>query len=280
MPKAIKCPGPVSIFDEIDPKIVEEIETLMIDSGFSRRRLAEVIKERYNIDVSVSQLRRREKTVWQRMKAQESPFEAELGVASKGRQPTQNTMTLRGILQRSRVADEQVMQTRKSLGDLEDKLVSLIDLNLDQIEDREQRKLLKKMREDVCSNIRFAKELFAEVPYFAYLNYAIHLLQLRISKRHEMELRLGVVMRDTSEDTERLVRIIKEAIQIQQSLGIAPKVDKPINVNNIQTNMFLGNNPVDFQQHMAEINELRAIYRQIQYDTEPDPEGSDPDPGQ
>lgn len=247
-------------FNKLSQADKDDIDELIMESGFSRSRIADIVKDKFGYEFTERQFRYRQKKLEKKLNSKIP------GIVKENDLPEikSNRALSQVVAKQSRSENYKTNQAFKKI---EDKLITFTDGEIETVGDESERADLLKVRDNILSKVRYARELFTEVPYVSYLNYTINLLQVRIAKRFEMESKLNLMMKDTSYDLSLMVDVIEKAVKIQQSLGMMPKVDQTdplgqvVNNNNIQVNQ---NISVERQNN---INAYRNFVKKDKSDT-------------
>jgi len=116
---------------------------------------------------------------------------------------------------------------------LEQSAVEVMKLELDPA--HPQAKAVKALREQIESFMRRSAELFGEIDFLGVLRYTINVQHLRVAKMLELEMQMGLPMRDNAENLRDLRESVKDGIEIYERLGLRPKFGDP--AENLKANM-------------------------------------------
>lgn len=130
-------------------------------------------------------------------------------------------------------------------------------LKLEVTPDHPQYKVLQQVKDQITSFLRRSAEFFSEIDHLATLRYAINLQQMRVSKMYELELAMGMILRDNSANIDMLVNMVAKSIEIHQSLGLKPKFGDP--TLNLQINLGTGGQPAASESQTERYKRLKAF---------------------
>jgi hypothetical protein len=171
---------------------LKDVDDLLI-SGKSVKEVQTLIRKRYGVEYSTKTYERRRKKLL-----------TDLERVTK--EPAKGTLAYE----------------LKTLGVLAEKLS---ELKLDS--DHPEFKLVETFKTQLNSFLRRSAELFDDVDHLAYLRYALNLMQMRIAKMFELEMNMGLIMRDNTANLQALVSMVEKSIEIHQSLGLKPRFGDP-----------------------------------------------------
>ena len=117
--------------------------------------------------------------------------------------------------------------------------------------------VIKAFQGQVSSLLRRASELYNDFDHLGNLRYALNTMQLRIAKMFELELQMGMILKDNTYNLETFVEMIDKSISIHQSLGLKPKFGDP--VLNLHVNVGQGGTAnVNTELQSERFNRLKA----------------------
>ena len=116
---------------------------------------------------------------------------------------------------------------------------------------------IKAFQTQVASLLRRASELYNDFDHLGNLRYALNTMQLRIAKMFELELQMGMILKDNTYNLETFVDMIDKSVKIHQSLGLKPKFGDP--VLNLHVNVGQGGTAnVNTELQSERFNRLKA----------------------
>lgn len=240
--------GRDSVFDQLDPEILDKIDAFILQSTMKRTQLARAITAKFNVKIARHHLLYREKMLREKYKEELEKAKSRLSEDEEGK-----SQYYYGMVRSTNQGEEIKDKGLDSLTILKDKLVDIAELD---IKDAKEKEVIEKLKKNLNSAFRYASELFEQAPYLSYLNFIINVMQIRIAKRFELENQLNIIMKDNSVDIKLMVEVIEKAIQLQQSLGLLNKVD---NQNNYIQNNIYNNTP---QTASSQIDGYVKLYRE------------------
>jgi hypothetical protein len=122
---------------------------------------------------------------------------------------------------------DSLMYQLKTLGV---ELERTMDANVDKTDPSYQ--MLETVKKQIQSFLRRSAEYYEEVDHLGLIRYVLNTMHIRISMMHEMEMKMGMVLRDNTDNLVRMMDAIVSSIEVHQTLGLKPKFGDPtINLN-------------------------------------------------
>lgn len=95
-----------------------------------------------------------------------------------------------------------------------------------------RQQVLEQIRKQLASVMRKTAEYYEEVDHLGLIRFVLNLMHVRISMMHEMELKMGMVLRDNTDNLVRMMEAIVDSIEVHQTLGLKPRFGDPtVNLN-------------------------------------------------
>ena len=92
--------------------------------------------------------------------------------------------------------------------------------------------VLDQIHKQLTSVLRKTAEYYEEVDHLGLIRFVLNMMHVRISMMHEMELKMGMVLRDNTDNLVRMMEAITESIEVHQTLGLKPRFGDPtVNLN-------------------------------------------------
>ena len=107
------------------------------------------------------------------------------------------------------------------------------------------------LRELLESVIRKTSELYEDIDILAIYRYIVNVQHLRIAKMQELELSMGLPMRDQADNLRLMKDLLTDLLEIHKVMGLKPKFGDP--AQNLQANMGTNANEVDSMKRSREI---------------------------
>ena len=120
---------------------------------------------------------------------------------------------------------------------------------------------IKAFQAQVSSLLRRASELYNDFDHLGNLRYALNTMQLRIAKMFELELQMGMILKDNTTNLDTFVDMIERSVKIHQSLGLKPKFGDP--QFNLQVNIGQMNNGQNTNVNMEPQSERYARLKAV-----------------
>lgn len=122
---------------------------------------------------------------------------------------------------------DSIMYQLKTLGV---ELEKTMDVKVDKTDPSYQ--MLETVKKQIQSFLRRSAEYYEEVDHLGLIRYVLNMMHIRISMMHEMEMKMGMVLRDNTDNLVRMMEAIVDSIEVHQTLGLKPKFGDPtINLN-------------------------------------------------
>ena len=77
------------------------------------------------------------------------------------------------------------------------------------------------------SVLRRSKEFRDNFDHLSEMRWLLNMMEIRIAKMFELEMQMGVPMRDNTSNIQAMMTMIKDSIELHQSLGLKPKFGDP-----------------------------------------------------
>ena len=107
------------------------------------------------------------------------------------------------------------------------------------------------LKELITSIVRKSSELYAEIDYLAIHRYITNIQHLRIDKMHELELSMGLPMRDQMENLRLMNELIKDGLELHEEMGLKPRFGDP--EQNRQANLGMDDKEAESMKRSREI---------------------------
>ena len=122
---------------------------------------------------------------------------------------------------------EETLDTFLTLGKT---AMSVIDLVLEANDP--QRNALIAVQAQMNSVLRRAREFRENFDHLSEMRWLLNLMEIRISKMFELEIQMGIPMRDNTTNIQAMMTMIQQSIELHQSLGLKPRFGDPkLNIN-------------------------------------------------
>ena len=108
--------------------------------------------------------------------------------------------------------------------------LSIVDLVLE--DGNPQKNVLLVVQSQMASVLRRAKEFRDGFHHLSEMRWLLNLQEIRIAKMFELEMQMGLPMRDNLANIQGMMGMIKDSIELHQSLGLKPRFGDPkLNIN-------------------------------------------------
>ncbi len=196
-----------TIFDTADGRIVDQV--LLATRWVTEAQ--RILKAENNISVNIQTLR------YRKIELEKAKAVLEAGVLRQS--------------EAERKADpktiEQTVDTFLTLGRT---ALSIIDIIVE--DDNPQKSALMAIQSQVSSVVRRAREFRDGFDHLSEMRWLLNVMEIRISRMLELEMSMGIPMRDNSSNIQIMMGMIKDSIELHQSLGLKPKFGDPkLNIN-------------------------------------------------
>jgi hypothetical protein len=127
--------------------------------------------------------------------------------------------------------------------------------------DHPQYKAAQILKELINSIVRRSSELYAEIDYLAEHRYLFNVQRLRMNKMQELELTMGLPMRDQADNIRLMQDLINEGIDLHEKMGLKPKFGDP--AQNMQTNLGMDDKETENMKRSREMQRRIAEIRKL-----------------
>ncbi|GEM_PF-3535332 len=192
-----------------DSPNIKEIDALLL-SSLSILKIAGIVKDKFKEDYHVETFRRRRTELRKKVKMATAAIDS--------------------------VAEIKASEQKSLTYELKTLEQSVVDvMKLEMAPGHPQAKAVGALRTQIESFMRRAAELFGEIDFLAVLRYSINVQHLRVAKMLELEMQMGIPMRDNTENIRVLFELTKGGIEMYKELGLRPKFGDP--VENLKANL-------------------------------------------
>lgn len=95
-----------------------------------------------------------------------------------------------------------------------------------------QRQALISAQSQMDSILRRAKEFRESFDHLSEMRWLLNVMEIRVARMFELEMTMGMPMRDNTTNIQIMMSMIRESIELHQSLGLKPKFGDPkLNIN-------------------------------------------------